>query len=89
VERLPEHWRVVILAVSPMTHFDKEESLDLLAALQKLRASGRDLVICGVTRSQFKVLSEAGLTETLGLENICPDLDMAIARGINRVAEVG
>jgi uncharacterized membrane protein YoaK (UPF0700 family) len=88
VDRLPEHWRVVILAVSPLTHFDKEESLDLLAAVQKLRANGRDLIICGVSRAQFKVLNTAGLADALGLENFCPDLDMALARGINRMAEV-
>jgi hypothetical protein len=88
VDRLPEHWRVVILAVSPLTHFDKEESLDLLAAVQKLRANERDLIICGATRPQFKVLSAAGLTDALGIENFCPDLDLALARGINRVTEM-
>ena len=88
VDRLPRRWRVIILAVSPMTHFDKEEALDLLAAVQKLRADHKDLVVCGVNRSQFQVLREAGMADVLGLENICPDLDIAVARAMNRVNEL-
>ena len=88
VDRLPPHWRVIILAVSPLTHFDKEEALDLQAAVQKIRGRGRDLVVCGVTRAQFKVLSAAGLMDLLGMENFCPDLDLALARGLNRLKEL-
>ena len=88
VDRLPRRWRVVILAVSPLTHFDHEEALDLLAAVQKLRAAGKDLVVCGVNRGQFKVMREAGTADVLGVENFCPDLDMAVARAMNRVQEL-
>ena len=82
------HWRVIVLAVSPLTHFDKDEALDLLAAAQKLRAEHRDLVVCGVTRTQFKVMRDAGAADALGLENVCPDLDLAIARAMNRLHEL-
>ena len=85
---MPRHWRVVILAVSPLTHFDKDEALDLLAAVQKLRAARRDLVVCGVNRSQFKAMRDAGMADVLGLENFCPDLDLALARAMNRVHEL-
>jgi uncharacterized membrane protein YoaK (UPF0700 family) len=85
VDRLPHHWRVVILAVSPLTHFDAEAALDLAAAVRTLRARHRDLVVCGVTRPQFKALHTNGLTALLGLDNFAPDLDLAIARGINLV----
>jgi uncharacterized membrane protein YoaK (UPF0700 family) len=88
VDRLPRHWRVVILAVSPLTHFDKDEALDLLAAVQKLRAGHRDLVVCGVNRSQFKAMRDAGMADVLGMENFCPDLEIAIARAMNRVHEL-
>jgi hypothetical protein len=88
VDGLPRHWRVVILAVSPLTHFDKDEALDLLAAAQKLRAEHRDLIVCGVNRSQFKVMREAGAADGLGLENFCPDLEIAVARAMNRVNEL-
>jgi uncharacterized membrane protein YoaK (UPF0700 family) len=87
VDRLPEHWRVVILAVSPLTHFDADAVADLCTAVQKLRAHHRGLVICGVNRPQYKVLDEGGLPDVLGVENFAPDLDFAIARAINLTAE--
>jgi uncharacterized membrane protein YoaK (UPF0700 family) len=83
VDRLPQHWRVVILAVSPLTHFDADAVLDLAAAVRKLRAARRDLVVCGVTRPQYKVLHTGGLTTLLGIENFAPDLELAIARALN------
>ena len=88
VDRLPRRWRVVILAVSPLTHFDSEEALDLRAAVNKLRAEGRDLVVCGANRSQFKVMRDAGFADALGLKNFAPDLEMAVARAMNRVQEL-
>jgi uncharacterized membrane protein YoaK (UPF0700 family) len=88
IDRLPRQWRVIILAVSPLTHFDREEALDLLAAVRKLRAEHKDLVVCGVNRSQFQVMREAGMADALGVENFCPDLDIAVARAMNRVTEM-
>jgi uncharacterized membrane protein YoaK (UPF0700 family)/anti-anti-sigma regulatory factor len=88
VERLPRHWRVIILAVSPLTHFDADAVLDLNAAVQKLRQQRRDLVMCGVRPVQYKVLNKGGLIDVLGIENFCPDLDLAIARGMNLTMEL-
>jgi hypothetical protein len=88
VDRLPRQWRVVILAVSPLTHFDREEALNLMAALNKLRAEGKDLVMCGANRSQFQVMRDAGMADALGVENFAPDLEMAVARAMNRVQEI-
>jgi uncharacterized membrane protein YoaK (UPF0700 family)/anti-anti-sigma regulatory factor len=88
VERLPRHWRVIILAVSPLTHFDADAVLDLNAAVQKLRQQRRDLIMCGVRPVQYKVLSKGGLIDVLGIENFCPDLDLAIARGMNLAMEL-
>jgi hypothetical protein len=33
-------------------------------------------------------MRDAGLIDELGMENMCPDLDIAIARGMNRVQEL-
>ena len=57
-------------------------------AVQKLRAARRDLVVCGVNRSQFKAMRDAGTADVLGMENFCPDLDIALARAMNRVHEL-
>ena len=88
VERLPDHWKVVILAVSPLTAFDPDAALDLSAAVRKLRSQRRDLVICGLFPQQYRVLNKGGVTHLLGMQNVCPDLDFAIARGMNRVEEL-
>lgn len=88
VERLPRHWKVVILAVSPLTAFDPDAALDLLAAVHKLRSQRRDLVICGLHPPQYRALNKGGVTHLLGVQNVCPDLDFAIARGMNRVEEL-
>jgi uncharacterized membrane protein YoaK (UPF0700 family) len=88
VERLPRHWKVIILAVSPLTAFDAEAAMDLSGAIHKLRSQRRDLVICGLYPQQYRVLNKGGVTHLLGVENVCPDLDFAMARGMNRVEEL-
>jgi hypothetical protein len=56
--------------------------------VQKLRAGHRDLIVCGANRSQFKAMRDAGTADVLGLQNFCPDLDIAVARAMNRVHEL-
>ncbi|HEY8747165.1 MAG TPA: YoaK family protein [Tepidisphaeraceae bacterium] len=82
VDRLPEHWRVVILVLSPQTQFNSNAFLDLHAALQKLQASERSLIIAGITSIQYKALQELGIADAMDIENLCPDLEFAIARGM-------
>ena len=81
-ERWPEHWRVVVLSVSPLTYFNANAVADLRAVTERLQQAGRKLVISGVTPRQFKVLERGGLTDVLEPENLCPDLEFGIARGI-------
>jgi uncharacterized membrane protein YoaK (UPF0700 family) len=88
VERLPRHWRVIILAISPLTSFDVDGMIDLTAALKKLRSDRRDLIMFGVRPNQYRIMMQAGFIDTLGIENVCPDLDMAIARGMNRISDL-
>jgi hypothetical protein len=56
--------------------------LDLVAAHDRLRTQGRDLIICGITPTQYRQLDTAGLVDRLGPENVCPDLEFAVAQGI-------
>jgi uncharacterized membrane protein YoaK (UPF0700 family) len=82
VDRLPRRWRVLILAVSPMTHFDADAVHDLCAATKKLQGQERKLLLCGVTPGQFKLLKKHGFLDLLETEDVCPDLEFAIARSI-------
>lgn len=83
VTRMPRQWRVVILVISPLTQFDHDTAASLLNAVQKLKAQGRTLVISGMNRVQFKTLMDCGLTKVIDLDNFVPDLEFAVARGMN------
>jgi uncharacterized membrane protein YoaK (UPF0700 family) len=87
VDRVPRQWRVIILAVSPLTHFDTDSALNLTSAVERLRRDRRDLIMCGVKPNQFKVLSRGGLVGVLGTENFAPDVEFAVARAMNLLAE--
>ena len=56
--------------------------------MQKLRAEHKDLVVCGVNRPQYKAMRDAGTADGIGMENFCPDLDIAVARAMNRMQEL-
>jgi uncharacterized membrane protein YoaK (UPF0700 family) len=87
VERLPRHWRVIILAIGPQTRFDANAFLDLEAAVRTLRNAHRRLIICGMSPPQYRALHKLGVTRVLDIEDICPDLEFAVARGIELVRE--
>jgi hypothetical protein len=83
-ERVPRHWRVVILAISPLIRFDKNAALNLHAAAGYLKKQrSRQLVIAGITQAQYQVLAAEGLTDLLDEANLCTDLEFAIARAID------
>src|SRR5687768_13042591 len=86
-EHWPEHWRVVVLSVSPMTYFNTNSVEDLRDVIEKMHADGRELVIAGISPKQYKVLVRGRLTDVLDVEHFCPDLEFAIARGIELVRQ--
>ncbi len=86
--RLPSHWRVIVLAVNPLTHFDRESVEDLKLAVQSLKSQRKRLVVGGVSPAQFKLLHTMGLTQILDSDDICPDLEFAIARGMSLAYDV-
>ena len=89
MEHVPDHWRVIILAVSPLTYFNENSALGLRAVVEQLRVQRRELVISGITPAQYKMLIRAGLLEVTDAENLCPDLEFAIARGIELLRHAG
>jgi uncharacterized membrane protein YoaK (UPF0700 family) len=84
-ERIPRHWRVVVLAISPMTHLDNDAVADLIAAVNRLRGQGRRMLLCGVTPRQFKVLRDNGFFDLLDVQDACPDVEFAVARSLELV----
>ncbi len=80
-ERLPREARVVILDLDHATDLDDNAVLELRSLLERLRAQGRELVIAGVDAARFRAILRAGASDVLDPTNVCPDLELAIARG--------
>lgn len=74
--------RVVVLSLSPHTRLDEESATDLRHAAESLRTRGRRLVLANVSREQFRVLQANGITAVVPVEDLCPDLEFAVARGV-------
>lgn len=81
-ERLPEEAKVVILDLTEVTQLDANAAYELRAAMDRLEAEGRRLVVAGVSHAQYEQLRKAGAGEHLDPNSACPDLELAIARGI-------
>ena len=82
VDRLPARWKVVILAMTPLVRLSDNSLMALEEAMGRIRAGGRRLIICGITPGQYKLLDGAGIVDKLGAANVCPDLEFAVAQGI-------
>jgi anti-anti-sigma regulatory factor len=84
---MPGHWRVVILSLSPLLRFDSNALLNLEASARKLAQHDRRLVLAGVTPAQYRAIQSSTAGDVIDSENLCPDLEFAIARGIELVRE--
>lgn len=85
IEHIPRRWKVVILAIHPQTRFTSNAVLDLRAAAQSLRERGCRLVISGVTPHHYREIDSLGVTRWIEAEDLCPDLEFAIARAMTHV----
>ncbi|MDX2116646.1 MAG: DUF1275 family protein [Planctomycetota bacterium] len=80
-ERLPEKARVVVLDLDEVTALDDNSATELRSALARFRQQGRRMVIAGVTGAQIDQL-RAAADDLLDPDSVCPDLELAIARGL-------
>jgi ABC-type transporter Mla MlaB component len=87
-ERLPAKTRVVILDLGDVTRLDANAALEVCALLRLTRRQSRELILSGLTNEQFDQLREAGAGDGLDYEHVCPDLELAIARGVNMIEDM-
>ena len=87
VEIVPPRWSVIILSLSPWTRLDGNTLLNLALAAKKLMDRNRRLILCGITPGQYRALVDSEVGRTIEHENICPDMEFAIARGIELVRQ--
>ncbi|MCE9590588.1 MAG: DUF1275 family protein [Planctomycetes bacterium] len=83
VDRLPGHWSVVILVIQPLLRLDDNALMDFGHAVRKLQGQGRSLVLCGTNPPQYAAMERAGLIDLIGWENLCPDVEFAVSRGMD------
>ena len=82
LERAPARCRVVLLAISPLMRFDANAVLDLGDAVVNLHARRKELILAGITTTQYKALDSLGATRSMDPNNLCPDVEFAIARAM-------
>lgn len=81
-ERLPRTKEVIVLDLGDVAVLDENAALELRALMQRVASQGRRLVISGMTGPQYRAMREAGAGDVLDPTNVCPDLDLAIARAL-------
>ncbi len=87
-ERLPPAIRVIVLDLGEVTQLNANAVLELRALLAHFKEQGRQLIVAGMN-AQFREMQLSSEQELLPLENICLDLELAIARGLNLLASGG
>jgi SulP family sulfate permease len=71
---------VVILRLRYMTAIDATGLRAIEDLGDRLRASGRTLILCGVREQPAAVMRQAGFHEHIGDENFCPNIEAALRR---------
>ena len=85
IERLPSHVRVIVLDLTDVQQLEDDAGFQVRAAVVKLREQGRHLILAGVGAEHYQQLKRAGAGDFLGVENACPELELAVARGVGLV----
>jgi uncharacterized membrane protein YoaK (UPF0700 family) len=83
-DRLPAATRVAILDVGEFPDFNTNALLELRLLLERFEVTGRILIIAGLSSRYTTKLLQDKAHDWL-LDHLCPDLDLAIARGLNRL----
>jgi SulP family sulfate permease len=71
---------IVILRLRNMTAIDATGLLTLEELAHKLHASGRTLILCGAREQPAELFRQTRFEEHIGAENICPNIEAALAR---------
>lgn len=87
-ERLPATTQVVILDLCEVTQIDPNAALELRSVLNRFHTQNRRLVVAGLSPEHYKQLRSVESSHHLEPADLCPDLDLAIARGLNLLEDL-
>jgi uncharacterized membrane protein YoaK (UPF0700 family) len=79
---LPREMRVCILSIAHGVHLDDDACLSLKLAADSLMEMDRQLLLAGIASDDYDALDRNGVTETIPMQNLCSDLEFAIARAM-------
>jgi SulP family sulfate permease len=79
-QRLEEFPPIVVLRLRNMTAIDATGMHAIESFAEKLRASGRSLILCGAMEQPAKVMRNARFHEHVGDHNICANVESALER---------
>ena len=71
---------IVIVRLRNMTAIDATGLRALENLAERLRASGRTLLLCGAREQPARLMDAAAFYQHVGAANICPNIDAALAR---------
>jgi SulP family sulfate permease len=71
---------IIILRLRNMTAIDATGIKTLEDVADRLHLSGRTLILCGAREQPAMLMKKAEFEEHVGVENICPNVEAALAR---------
>ena len=71
---------MVIFRLRNMTAIDGTGLRALEDMALHLRESGRSAIFCGAREQPRAVMAQAGFPAIVGVDNVCPNIDAALAR---------
>ena len=80
LDRLDSLTPTVVFRLRNMTAIDATGLRALEDVTARLHASGRTVILCGARDQPRAVMENAGFVESLGRENVCANIDAALAR---------
>jgi uncharacterized membrane protein YoaK (UPF0700 family) len=79
VERIPREKKIILLVLPAGLAIRTPVIADLRQLYCRLHASGRKLLVAGVSSAQYRILDRRGYVATVGAESLHPDLEFATA----------
>ena len=80
IRDLDEQPRIVILRFRKIIAMDATGAYAMERLHDHLARHRKGLILCSVQSQPLRVMEKSGLLEKLGRENVCPDVDAALAR---------
>jgi SulP family sulfate permease len=80
IDRVDDLSSIVVVRLRNMTAIDATGLRALEDLTLRLRASGRTAIFCGAREQPRAVMEQAGFSEIAGADNVCPNVDAALAR---------